>query len=431
MKTFLIDTNVLLHDPNSIESFQENNIVIILSVLGEIDDFKNSPGELGANAREVARKLDKLSQKGNIFKGVKLPSGGTVKIYPYHKVPLTINHEEDVDHKILCEAKHLRSNDVDARIVTQDIILRLKASGLEIPVEDYKKGKKEVEKKKSGHVFDVSKKDIDEFAENNSIVIKDHGLLLNEYINLIANEDGKHSMLGRVAKGDRINRIRDTSSDSIVNITPKNMEQIFSLDALLDKDIKLVTLQGRAGTGKTLLTVAAAIHQMKTHNDYQRIVVTRPVIPVGKGIGFLPGDIDEKMQPWMRPIYDAIDMIKENDRNSKKTQIPINFDDDGKDIQIAPLSYLRGRSIPHSFMIVDESQNLTPLEVKTLVTRCGEGTKMVFTGDVDQIDNPLLDDQSNGLTHLISKFKGHPLHAHVSLVKGVRSVLAAAGAEIL
>jgi len=344
---------------------------------------------------------------------------------------LTINHEEDVDHKILCEAKHLRSNDVDARIVTQDIILRLKASGLEIPVEDYKKGKKEVEKKKSGHVFDVSKKDIDEFAENNSIVIKDHGLLLNEYINLIANEDGKHSMLGRVAKGDRINRIRDTSSDSIVNITPKNMEQIFSLDALLDKDIKLVTLQGRAGTGKTLLTVAAAIHQMKTHNDYQRIVVTRPVIPVGKGIGFLPGDIDEKMQPWMRPIYDAIDMIKENDRNSKKTQIPINFDDDGKDIQIAPLSYLRGRSIPHSFMIVDESQNLTPLEVKTLVTRCGEGTKMVFTGDVDQIDNPLLDDQSNGLTHLISKFKGHPLHAHVSLVKGVRSVLAAAGAEIL
>jgi PhoH-like ATPase len=425
-KTFVLDTNILLYDPESIESFEDNDIVIILSVLGQIDDFKNAPGELGANAREVARKLDKLCQENSLFKGVKMPGGGTLKVHSYHKVPLTINHENEVDHKILCEAKHLKDEGVDARIVTQDIVLRVKASGLDIPAEDYKKSKVKAEKYSGIRVVNTVKSQTDELAGGSVII--DEKLSPNEYVNLLSEDDGKTSVLGRHTKNGNIVLVKD--HHPILNIRPKNIEQTFALDALLDDDIKLVTLQGKAGTGKTLLTVAAAIYQLQ--NDmFSRIVVTRPVIPVGKDIGYLPGDMNEKMQPWMKPIYDSIDMIRENDRKGKKTELPINFDNDSEMIQIAPLAYLRGRSIPHSFMIIDESQNLTPLEIKTLVTRCGEGTKMVFTGDIDQIDNPLLNAKSNGLSHLISKFKGHPLHAHVELVKGVRSKLAEAGSQIL
>jgi len=416
-KTFVLDTNVLLHDPKSIYTFEDNTVAIILSVMGEIDDFKKAMGELGANAREIARDLDRLAKKGCLL-----------RVYPYRQVPLTVNHVEQVDSKILSEAKHLRDNeDTNAIIVTKDVILRVMANGLQIPAENYETDRKKVEFYSGTSEFAVAPKVIDEINDNGEVICKDLKAFKNQYIHLTAENDGKRSALGRHVENGRIVLV---NSSRALNIKPRNLEQKFAIEALLDPDIRLVTLQGRAGTGKTLIAVAAGIHQVIRNSEkFSRIVITRPIVPVGKGLGFLPGDVEEKMQPWMRPIYDAIDMIQEIDRKSHKTEISNGFSED--DIQIAPLSYLRGRSIPHSFMIVDEAQNLTPLEVKTLVTRCGQDTKMIFTGDIDQIDNPFLDNRSNGFSHLISKFKNHHLHAHIELVKGERSELAEAGAKML
>ena len=427
-KKFVLDTNVLLHDPRSIYAFEDNDVVIILSVLGEVDTFKKSPGELGANSREVARQLDKLSRGKDLMNGVDLPNGGRLFVYHYHYMKLTINHEESVDSKILAEAKYLREQGETAIVVSKDVILRVMANGLGITAEDYETDAKQMKQYTGVRGVQVLQSTLDGFATSGRLVLDDVESCPNEFIQLSTIDTGK-SMLGIVgADRKTVSRIRDSGLYAM-NIKPRNLEQCFAMHALLDDSIKLVTLQGCAGTGKTLLAVAAGMSKYE-EETYAKIVITRPVIPVGRDLGFLPGDIDEKMLPWMMPIYDAIDMIRENDRKSQKSQISSSFSPE-KDLQVAPLTYVRGRSIPHSFMIVDEAQNLTPLEVKTLVTRCGEGTKMVFTGDTDQIDNPFLDSMSNGFSFLISRFKENALHAHVQLKRGERSALAEAGAEIL
>lgn len=428
-KTFVLDANVLLHDPQSISSFQDNDVVIILSVLSEIDSFKKNLGEIGVNAREVARELDRLSKIANLSQGVDIANGGKLFVYAHHSVPLPDDIKHNVDARIISETSYLRGQGQNAIIVSKDTILRVIANSIGISAEDYKSDSKYNEMYSGIRRLSVDKDVFCKFSTEGVITIDGYGGVPNEYVHMTLDTDDKKSLLGR-ARADGSITIIYNKNHNMFNVKPRNMEQIFAADALLDDSIKLVTLGGRAGTGKTLLAVAAAL--VKLHSEtFARIVITRPTIPVGRDIGFLPGDMDEKMLPWMQPIYDAIDMIREVDRTSSSGSSISSKLKIEELINIAPLTYLRGRSIPHSFMIVDECQNLTPKEVKTLVTRCGEGTKMVFTGDVDQIDDPFLDRVSNGFTYLVSKFKSYDIHAHVQLCKGERSRLAQIAADIL
>ena len=425
-KFFVLDANVLLHDPRSIFSFDDNNVIIILSVLAEVDSFKKHYGTIGVHAREVAREIDKLSKGKNISEGVSLKNGGKLFIYPFHPSGLNINCHQNVDNNILCETSYLISRGEEAVIVSKDIILRIMANGLNIPAEDYETDKKEIENYSGIVEVHLSEEQIDEFLKNEVIKVGKKGIV-NQYVHITCPADPKKSFLGRMEIDGLLILIKNRKAN-VMNVGPKNLEQIFALDALLNDNIKLVTLQGKSGTGKTLLAIAAGIHKF-LEGTYSKLIVTRPVIPVGKDIGFLPGGIDEKMNPWMQPIHDAIDFIREIDRKSGKTTLSSKFSTE--DIQVAPLTYMRGRSIPHSFIVVDEAQNISPLEVKTLVTRSGEGTKMVFTGDIEQIDNLFLDSRSNGFSYLVSRFKGRALHAHILLKSGERSELAELGAEIL
>lgn len=424
-KRFVLDTNVLLHDPKSIYSFEDNDVIIILSILGEIDDKKTAPGELGANAREVARILESLGKGKKLADGVELENGGTLYVYPRHYVKLTVNHEDTVDSKILAEAKHLMNEGENAIIVSKDTILRVMANGLGIPAEDYETDKKETKEYSGIATIETTLDVANGFAYDGSMPIPEGKFYPNQFVLVSA---GQHPILG-IVESDLSMIKRVNEKIRAFNIRPRNLEQTFAIHALMDDNIKLVTLQGRAGTGKTLLAVAAGLAKYE-EGEYARMVVTRPVIPVGRDIGFLPGDMEEKMHPWMQPIYDSMDMIKMLDSSNGKSKVSSRYELEDN-IQVAPLVYIRGRSIPHGFMIVDEAQNLTPLEVKTLVTRCGEGTKVVFTGDIDQIDNPYVDRKSNGFVSLVTKFMGDSLHAHVHLKKGERSELAARAAKIL
>ena len=426
-KTFVLDANVLLHDPQSIHSFQDNKVVIIISVLAEVDTFKKNPGQLGANSREVARELEKISKNGNFSSGIPIENGGMLFVYPYNKGSLKINCDQSVDNNLLCEAAHLRSVGENAVIVSKDIILRVMANGLGIPAEDYETDRKNVEDYSGVSEIQLSDEDIDLFVQGPSFKPEGYVGYPNQYVHITSVSDPKKSLLGKTLKDGSIAMLRSNGIHAL-NIRHKNMEQIFAMDALFDDNIKIVTLQGRSGTGKTLIAIAAGIAQL-LDDKFARLSVTRPVIPIGNDIGFIPGSLTEKFQPWMQPINDAIDFIREIDRKSNKSTLSTKFTDDL--IQIAPLMHMRGRSIPHSFMVIDESQNIMAKEVKTIVTRSGEGTKLVFTGDIEQIDNPFLDIKSNGLSYLISKFKTYDIHAHVNLRKGERSQLAEIGANIL
>lgn len=425
-KKFVLDTNVLLHDPKSIYSFGDNDVIIIMSVISQVDDFKKSPGELGANAREVARQLDKLSKEGAISKGVLLENGGRLFVYPHRYVKLSVNHEDETDSKILMEATCLMNEGENVIVVSKDTFLRVLARGTNIQAEDYETDVKIVKKQSGIRTIDVDKETADSFNSTGSVRLESKDPLIRNQFVLV--KAGNGPVLG-IVEEDLVTVRRINEKSRAFNIRPRNLEQTFAMHALLDDNIKLVTLQGQAGTGKTLLAVACGLSK-REDGEYARMVVTRPVIPVGRDLGFLPGDLGEKMSPWMQPIYDAIDLVKMLDSKSRSGK-NVDYLDSEEEIQIAPLAYIRGRSITHSYMIVDEAQNMTPLEIKTLVTRCGAGTKMVFTGDIDQIDNPFLNRSSNGFVYLVSKFMGDALHAHVTLTKGERSELATKAAKLL
>jgi len=426
VKNYIIDTNVLLHDPNSIFAFEEHDVYVLVSVLEELDKFKTHPGAVGANARSVARSLDGLREKGSLKDGVEMESGGRVFVIPFMKNGLDLDLGS-VDNQLLTTAHKMASmSGMRTVLVTKDINLRIRADGVGVLAEDYRKDKQKVDAYK-GYSEIVATKEIIDALHNEKTVQFVTGLPRNHYVRLVSEIDPQHSGLAKVGDG-KLHLVGRTGYD-LFGIKPKNLEQIYALDALQDEDIKVVTLRGRAGTGKTLLAIAVGLHYV-LGDERSKMTITRPVIPVGKDIGFLPGDLEEKMTPWMRPIYDALDAIREADRKGKHTQIPLTTELDHI-IDVAPLSFIRGRSIANSFMIVDEAQNLTPHEVKTLMTRAGNGTKLVFTGDIDQIDNPYLDSESNGFSYLISKFKGQELFAHVELVKGERSRVAELASNIL
>jgi len=438
MKTFVLDTNVLLYDPYALYRFQENTIVVPITVIEEIDKFKKDMNETGRNARQVSRLLDDLRSSGSLSKGVVLPSGGTLIVEIYEekavaKLPPELRVDKG-DNRILAVAMDIKGREEKCPVilVSKDTNLRIKADAIGLCAEDYESDKVDIEDLYSGMAeITVDAVTVDTFYGQGWLE-PINGLLPNQFVNLLDNANPSHTAIGRYDAGkEKIVPLHKAGKDGIWSIAPRNREQAYAFDILLDDSVKLVTLVGKAGTGKTLLAIAAGLHKVAEENVYNRLLVSRPVFPMGKDIGFLPGDIEEKLAPWMQPIFDNVELLlsghEAEKRHSKgyKELVAMGI------MEIEPLTYIRGRSIPNQFMIVDEAQNLTPHEIKTIITRAGEGTKIVLTGDPYQIDNPYVDASSNGLTYLVERLKNLKITGHVTMSKGERSELAELAANLL
>jgi len=440
-KIFVLDTNVILHDYRAIQNFQENDIVIPIVVLEELDKFKKGDGAINYNAREFLREMDKITDNQLFDKGIRIgPGKGLLKIelgHPFSEQMLQAFFEDIPDHRILATTQWIKDQNPSriVALVTKDVNLRLKAKALSIDAQDYltdKIAEERVEniKKEVIYLDDISKDIIDRlFYKEDGVPVKEFNLnkLPANQLFSIKNPNGNNNILARYRKTSNsvigIKRVR------AYGIDPRNDEQTFALDALLNPEIKLVSLTGTAGTGKTLLALAAALAQ---EQYFDQILLSRPVIPLqNQEMGFLPGDIKEKMGPYMLPLFDNLAVIQKAFKPTSKEAVRIEEMLKSEKLLISPLAYIRGRSLSDSFFIIDEAQNLTPHEVKTIITRAGEGTKLVFTGDIYQIDSPYLDMHSNGLTHLGEKLYGQELFEHINLVKGERSALSELAGKLL
>lgn len=444
-KIFVLDTNVLLHDPQAIFKFQEHDIIIPLVVIEEMDDQKRRQDEVGRNARRVAKLFDQMRLQGKLHKGIATPGGGSIRVELSEDIkdlPEELLYGKS-DNRILGVALNYREKHGDRPVilVTKDTYLRVKADALDIFAEDYKTDKVNIDELYSGTVeATVSVAAINDFFQNGSLHWPEDDLVANQFVTLIAGDGSSQSALGRFDAGSRaILPLRFANKDAW-GIKARNKEQRFAMELLLDDNIKLVTLVGQAGTGKTLMAVAAGLQKVLDDGSYKKLLVTRPVVPLGNDIGFLPGDKDEKLRPWMSPIYDNIEYILNGAKEAKKEKDefkPTNIENTIKyfkergQLELEAITYIRGRSIPHQFIIVDEAQNLTPHEVKTMLTRAGEGTKIVLTGDPHQVDHPYLDSSSNGLTYVAEKFKDQQIAGHVTFTKGERSELAELAASLI
>ena len=444
-KAFILDTNVLLFDPQALFKFGNNDIIIPIVVIEEIDRFKREMSENGRHARLFSRLIDDMRADGELSKGVKLPNGGllTVELGSHQPLPMELQMDK-ADNRILALAISLKKEQPKRPVsfVTKDVNLRIKADALGISAEDYEPESVEPEDLYSGSLtVNVDSHLVDEFYQNKRLPYKEGTQTFrpNQYIILKDSANPNHTAMGRYSKElDCIVPVFKPV-EGLWGIFPKNAEQAFAIDALLNDDIKLVSLVGKAGTGKTLLAIAAGLAKTVDEGVYSRLLVSRPVFPLGKDIGFLPGDIEEKLNPWMQPIYDNIDFLFGNTGTSGTNRsAPRRGAGKGCQelmnqglLQIEPLTYIRGRSIPQQYLIVDESQNLTPHEIKTIVTRAGEGTKVVLTGDCWQIDNPYVDSANNGLVYLVDRFKDEPISAHITLSKGERSKLSELASNLL
>jgi PhoH-like ATPase len=437
-KIFVLDTNVLLHDFNSIFKFQENDIVIPIVVLEELDHFKKGNDLINFHAREFARILDELSGDKDLHKGIPLGDGlGSLMIETGKAFSTELSNsfpEHVPDHRILAIAEYWKVQHKTSQVilVTKDINLRIKAKSLGIKAQDYQNDKiANVEQLQSEAVVlsginasmiarlydEFEGVDVDDF---NFEAIPE----ANQYFIL---KNGSQSAL---AHFDKINRkINRVEKQNAYGIEPRNAEQAFAMDALLRPEIQLVALTGKAGTGKTLLALAAALHQRR---NYHQLYLARPIVPLSnRDLGYLPGDAKEKITPYMQPLFDNLSVIKHNFKQTSPDYQRIEDMLKNEKLVIEALAYIRGRSLSKVFMIIDEAQNLTPHEVKTIITRAGEGTKIVFTGDIQQIDSPYLDMKSNGLSYLASKMRGQEIFAHVNLIKGERSHLAELASDLL
>ena len=436
-KNFVLDTNVLLHDPRAIYSFADNNVIIPIYVIEEIDNFKKELSELGRNAREIARKLDNFREKGRLADGVPIgDKGGKLRVVlgGQRQLPPALRSAQSVDNMILASALEVRDADAAQRtvLVTKDVNLRIRGDALGLVTVDYDVSNVTVEELYSGTgEVEVEARQVDSFYQDGNLPLPQNGFYANQYLLMRDRENAAHTALGRFdAKEQRVTAIKKLR-EGIWGIRPRNKEQHYALDLLLDDNIKLVTLVGKAGTGKTLLALAAGLHKSVEDGTYHKLLVSRPIFPLGRDIGYLPGDIEEKLNPWMQPIYDNIELLLGFSKSEKKEGRSYTELMDLGYIEIEPLTYIRGRSIPNQFMIVDEAQNLTPHEVKTIITRVGENTKIILTGDPYQIDNPYVDAANNGLTTVVERFKGEAIAGHVTLVKGERSLLAEIAANVL
>jgi PhoH-like ATPase len=436
MKTFILDTNVLLFDPTAINKFGKNKVFIPLVVVEELDRFKKDQNENGRNARYFSRLVDDLRSQGSVVKGVPLNGGGFLHISilrePATKhagIDLSIN-----DNLILANALYLQEQGETPVLITKDINLRLKADALGIHAEDYETSEISIEELYSGQRnFAVSVERLTDFEKNRFLELTEeekNKFYPNEYLIVHEENNPQHRQLGRyyAKKGGIVPLIK--MREGVWGVHPKNYEQQFAMDALLNHEINLVSLVGKAGTGKTLLAIAAGLECAITQQQYSRVLVSRPIVPMGRDLGFLPGDVNEKLGPWMQPIFDNIDFLFGNQRANNQTTTWDELINQGL-LHVEPLTYIRGRSLPNQFMIVDEAQNLTPHEIKTIITRAGEGTKIVLTGDSEQIDNPYLDSINNGLVYCIDRLKKVDIVAHTKLTQGERSPLSEIASELL
>ena len=437
-KIFVLDTSVILYNHNAINSFEDNDVAIPITVLEELDNFKKGNETKNFEAREFIRIVDKLSENGSLVDWVSLEGKrkGKMKVVMHTDSQnidaVKVYGDNKADHKILNAALAIKADYPDRHVimVTKDVNLRLKAKALNLTAEDFQTGKiQNVEDLYSGKMLieNLDSEIIVKMYEQGYVEPKEVGLaetIPNQYFIL---KNGKSSALGFYNPITKL--IERVEKFNVQRIRPRNAEQVFAIHALLNEDVKLVTLQGVAGTGKTLLALAAALEQRR---NYKQIFLSRPVVPLSnKDIGYLPGDIKSKLNPYMEPLFDNLKFIKnqfhENDKEFKKFDAMV----ESEKLLISPLAYIRGRSLSNIIFIVDEAQNLTPHEVKTIITRAGENTKIIFTGDIYQIDTPYLDSQSNGLSYLIDKIKKHPIYAHIKLEKGERSELANLANDLL
>ena len=430
-KKIVLDTSTLLYDALAFKVFNSADIYIPFSVLEEIDVFKRDMGEKGRNARHFNRYMDILRQKnGSLTEGVKL-SDSKSSLF----VIMDMQSSSDdldlskVDHRILATALFLKKEYPESalELVTKDINLRIKADVFGIQARDYKPSQvPDFEDLYTGiRYLTVPEKTIKSFQEKRSVSFNDLSLYPNQYMIM---ENGQTKALGRYDGASGKVLALYQASESIWGVHPRNVEQHLALDALLNDKLMLVSLLGKAGTGKTLLALAAGLYKTLDENAFQKLLVSRPVFPMGRDIGYLPGDIEQKLNPWMQPIFDSVDFLM--GLGKKASQLAKDLINQGL-ISVEPLAYIRGRSIPNQYLIVDEAQNLTPHEIKTVLTRAGQGTKVILTGDCYQIDNPYVDASNNGLVFAVEKFKSEKLSAHITLNKGERSDLAELAANIL
>ncbi len=437
-KTFVLDTNVLLHDYKCIYNFEENDIVIPITVLEELDKFKKGNDQINFHAREFTRELDKLSGDDLFNGGIPMGEGmGKLSIETGKPLSDTIHQsfpEDTPDHRILAIAEHiyLSKNRKNTVLISKDINLRLKAKSIGIMAQDYKndkvanidelyKGIQVIESMNSKLISSLYEQydgvPVSRFKFPATPIAHQYFIMKNGKSSALAHYDPFNELI------DRVEKIKT------YGIEPRNAEQTFAIDALIRPEVQLVSLTGKAGTGKTLLALAAAMYQRKL---YTQIFLARPVIPLAnRDLGYLPGDVKEKIEPYMQPLFDNLAVIKHKFSQESPEYTKIDEMLKTEKLVITPLAYIRGRSLSRVFFIVDEAQNLTPHEVKTIITRAGEGTKMIFTGDIEQIDSPYLDSRSNGLSYLSDKMKGQDIFAHVNLVKGERSYLADLASNLL
>lgn len=443
-RTYVLDTNVLLHDPEAIYVFDEHDLVLPITVIEEVDKFKRELTERGRAARTISRKLDELREQGRLAEGVPLPGGGRLKVelgQPGDHAELFSGALESADNVILRLALRLHQARVNGQVVfvSRDVNTRLKADALGLFAEDYEHAHVDIDEAYTG----VTERDVDaavisDVYQRGWVAEDGEGLAPNQFVVLRNAAQANNTAMTRYDAQARQLKLVNRNKDGVWGIFPRNREQVFALDLLMDDSIPLVTLDGMAGTGKTLLAIAAGLKRVTDDKAYRRLVVARPIFPMGKDVGYLPGSIEDKLNPWMKPIFDNLELLlgggdaeekphKGGRHHGPSYQALL----DQKIIEVEPLTYIRGRSLPRQYLIIDEAQNLTPHEVKTVVTRAGEGTKVVLTGDRYQIDNPYVDATSNGLSYVLERFRMSPMAGHVTLRKGERSPLAETAASLL
>ncbi|MGG1877721.1 PhoH family protein [Paenibacillus cisolokensis] len=442
-KIFVLDTNVLLHDPQSIYAFEEHEVVIPAIVLEEIDSKKRHADEIGRNARQVSRLLDGLREHGHLHDGVPMENGGLLKVELNHRSFVRVQElfsEASNDNRILAVALNYKLEEEekagDGRpvvLVSKDVLVRIKADVLGLDAQDYLSDRTaDPSELFPGYTtLKVHPAVIDEFYSYRYLPVQplqlSYSLYPHEFV-ILKDEmgSGKSALLRVNEDATRLEPLY-LSNEPVWGISARNAQQRMALELLLNDDIPLVTITGKAGTGKTLLALAAGLSKVEDEHKYKKLLIARPVVPMGKDIGYLPGEKDEKLRPWMQPIYDNLEYLFDTKKAGDIDKILMGLGS----IQVEALTYIRGRSIPGQFIIVDEAQNLSRHEVKTIVSRAGEGSKVILMGDPEQIDHPYLDAVSNGLTYVVERFKQEGLSGHITLTKGERSKLAQLAADLL
>jgi PhoH-like ATPase len=437
-KIYILDTNVLLHDPHSVLQFADNEVIIPMVVIEELDNFKTSADERGKNARLVSRNLDELRASGKLGKGVKLASGGMLKVeFPKENMLPAGFSFNKADNDILNTAyfyykqQENKTSKKPVIIVSKDTNLRIKAEAINVEAQDYTTDKINYSELYTGvKEVEVSSAQIDEFYKDKQLPAKTGEYYPNQFVVIKADDGSKKSAVGRVNGAADAIKALPAQEPSVWGIKPLNKEQRFAMELLLDDSIDLVTLVGTAGTGKTLITLATGLHRTFDDETYRRLLVCRPIVPVGRDLGFLPGTMEEKLEAWMGAIHDNLSFLA-NKKNPEDTEEEVRYLMTSGKLEIASVTHIRGRTLPKQYMIVDDAQNLTPHEIKTILSRAGDGTKVVVTGDPYQIDTPYLDVESNGLTYMVERFKGQRSYGHIMFTKTERSSLADLASKLL